>query len=392
MRLRLLGLAAFLAALSLSVPITSGALLSGSWSGNAAAPDDLVASVLSSPSAAARALTGLAQGLGSAPAPVTIGNQIAGSFGDATGHSAQSHLVYAVNSRVWWLFTLTSANDSSGGANHVVKAYVSSGPDLTTATWAAAADSPGAAAGSPNAALRGGRSLGVAYLNNSPTDVIHADISMAFDGQNGRTGHIRAVVTGTTIAWSTWNFFDEPAATWTEPHANVIGVSSGKFIHTGGPILQQEVDANARKSTNADTGNSWVSGFSAPVVIDGTMLNQENGMAFAPLANNVMLAVYDNGQNVEPNQTNLRYKRSNANGVWPSIVVGSQMGGDGNVFATNATINQNDWAVVPVSTTQIFAFRRKAGGGVDGASYSVTGNSWSAMTPAPPAFGQGQAF
>src|SRR5262249_42938634 len=127
--------------------------------------------------------------------------------------------------------------------------------------------------------------------------------------------------------------------------------------------------------------------------IDGTMVNQENGMAFAPLANNVMLAVYDNGLSAEPNQTNLRYKKSNANGVWPSIVVGSQMGGDGNVFATNATINQNDWAVVPVTTTQIFAFRRKANGtGVDGASYNAAANSWSAMTPAPPAFGSGQAF
>ncbi len=233
-------------------------------------------------------------------------------------------------------------------------------------------DSPAVPAGSPNQSLGGGRSLGIAYLNNSPVDVIHADISMAFDGQDGRTGHIRAVVTGTSITWASWNFFDEGAATWTLPRANTIGVSTGKFIHTGGPILQQEVDANARKSNNADTGSSWTSGFSLPAVIDGSMLNQDNALAFAPLANNVMLAVYDNGQNVEPNQTNLRYKRSNANGVWPGITVGSQLGGDGNVFATNAVINQNDWALVPVSTSQIFVFRRKANGtGVDAASYNV---------------------
>ena len=91
---------------------------------------------------------------------------------------------------------------------------------------------------------------------------------MAFDGQDGRTGHIRAVVNGTAITWSSWNAFDEPAATWTLPRANTIGVSSGKFIHTGGPILQQEVDANVRKSNNADTGSTWTSGFSAPVVVD----------------------------------------------------------------------------------------------------------------------------
>ena len=50
----------------------------------------------------------------------------------------------AANAGVWWLFTLTSAADSAGGSNHIVKAYRSSGADLTTAVWTAAADSPGA--------------------------------------------------------------------------------------------------------------------------------------------------------------------------------------------------------------------------------------------------------
>jgi Bacterial Ig domain/PASTA domain len=329
----------------------------------------------------------------SAASPVPIGDLLAGTFKDATGHSAQSHLVYAANSRVWWLFTLTSNADTQGGSTHVVKSFRSSGPDLTTATWTAGADSPALAAGSPNQSLGGGRSLGIAYLNNNPTDVIHADVSMAFDGQDGRTGHVRAVVTGTSITWSSWNVFDEGAATWTLPRGNTIGVSSGKFIHTGGPILQQEVDTNARKSNNADTGSTWTSGFSAPAVIDGSMANQNNALAFAPLASNVMLAVYDNGQGTEPNLTNLRYERSNANGTWSGIVVGSQIGGDGNVFSTNATINQNDWALVSVSTTEIYVFRRKSNGsGVDAASYNSAANTWSAMSPAPPSFGAGQSF
>ena len=77
-------------------------------------------------------------------APVAVGALAAGSFGDASGHSAQSHLVYAANAGVWWLFTLTSSADSVGGPNHIVKAYRSSSPDLATATWTAATDSPGA--------------------------------------------------------------------------------------------------------------------------------------------------------------------------------------------------------------------------------------------------------
>src|SRR5690348_5523265 len=50
--------------------------------------------------------------------PITIGNQVAGSFIDATGNPAQSHLVFAVNSNVWWLFTLTSNADGPGYTNH----------------------------------------------------------------------------------------------------------------------------------------------------------------------------------------------------------------------------------------------------------------------------------
>ena len=196
--------------------------------------------------------------------PVVIGAQIAGTFADASGHSGQSHLFYAVNAGVWWLLTLTSSADSQGGANHLVKAYYSSGPDLATATWTAAANSPGAAtAQSANCSscfMGGGRALGVAYLNNAPTDVVHAEVAMAFDGQNGLTAHIRATVTATSIQWSTWGYFDAPAATWTTPRSVSLGVSNGKFIHSGGPILQQEVDANVRVSSQPDTGATWVKG------------------------------------------------------------------------------------------------------------------------------------
>jgi hypothetical protein len=206
MRLRVVVLAVLTAALSVYVPASWDRLLAG------ALPLDASGGVPrfrlpAARAAAAPALQGAILGI---PAPVSAGSLIAGTFDDATGHSSQSHLIYAANSRVWWLFTLTSAADSEGGTNHVIKAFRSSGPDLATATWIAAGDSPAAASGSPNGSLGGGRSLGIAYLNNSPVDVVHADISMAFDGQDGRTGHIRAVVTGTTITWAGWNFFPPP--------------------------------------------------------------------------------------------------------------------------------------------------------------------------------------
>ena len=51
--------------------------------------------------------------------------------------------------------------------------------------------------------MGGGRALGVAYVNNAPTDVIHAEVAMAADGQDGITGHIRARLTATGITWET---------------------------------------------------------------------------------------------------------------------------------------------------------------------------------------------
>src|SRR3954470_7436308 len=81
-----------------------------------------------------------------AATPAIVGSQIAGTFGDASGHSGQSHLFYAANAGVWWLLTLSSSTDSVGGTNHSIKAYRSSGPDLASATWTAAASSPGASA------------------------------------------------------------------------------------------------------------------------------------------------------------------------------------------------------------------------------------------------------
>jgi hypothetical protein len=347
-------------------------------------------------------------GVAAVAAPIVIGRQIAGTLSDATGHSAQSHLIYAANAGVWWLFTLTSAADSVGGSNHSVKAYRSSGSDLATATWTAATGSPGASsAASVNCGkcfMGDGRALSVAYVNNAPTDAVHVELALAADGQNGLTGHIRATVTATTIGWDEWNYHDEAAATWTSPRATALGVSTGKFIHSGGPILQQEVDANARMSRSPDISTMWTSGFSGVSVIDNSMIHQSNALAFAPLANNAMLAVYDNGGGVstcyncgqvgvpEPNLSNLGFKRSNADGSWPPVVVASQGGGDGNVFSTEATIDQNDWALVAHSTTAIYAFRSNAAAtGIEATAYNAATNRWAAFTP-PPLLGAGQAL
>ena len=327
--------------------ITGAGLLPGTI-GNAASDSVPPGFVISqSPAAGSQIAAGSAVNIVvsvGAATPVVIGTQIAGTYGDASGHSGQSHLFYAENAQVWWLLTLTSSGDTPGGANHLVKAYVSSGPDLATATWTAAANSPGATTAQSgncsNCVMASGQALGVAYVNNAPTDAVHAEIAMAFDGQDGITAHMRATVTATAIQWSTWGYYTAPAATWSTPRGVALGVSTGKFIHSGGPILQQQVDANARVSTQADTGAIWTNSFSGVSVIDNSMSHQSNAMTFAPLAANRMLAVYDNGGGQspcylcdsgipEPDLTNLGYSRSNVDGSWPGVPIGSQGRGDG---------------------------------------------------------------
>ena len=72
--------------------------------------------------------------------------------------------------------------------------------------------------------------------------------------------------------------------------------------------------------------------------------------------------------------------------------IGSQGSGDGWVFATDATINQNDWALIARDTATIHAFRRNAAGtGLDAAVYDAAANTWSAFA-APPLFGAGQSL
>src|SRR4051812_49290182 len=135
------------------------------------------------------------------------------------------------------------------------------------------------------------------------------------------------------------------------------------------------------------------------------MTNQSNAFTFAPLVGETMLAIYDDGGGVscgyncvptsspaEPNMSNLGFKRSNADGSWPGVLPASQGPGDGQVFASSATINQNDWCLAPLNSSTVYAFRRNvAGTGFDAASYSAGTNHWSPMTVAPPALGAGQA-
>ena len=370
------------------------------------------------PVAAGTAAGALSAAAETSAAPATVGTFIAGTFNDATGHSAQSHLVYAPNAGVWWLFTLSSAHDSFG--DHTVRSYFSSGPNLTTATWTAAAPSPHLAnAGfATDSVFAGGRSLGAAALSIAGADYAHLFASTAFDGQVSSNGHIRARLGANAITWGTWNNPGSPntASEWQGPansghppsaastHSswgNVIGISTGGFIHHSSVTMDQEVDCNIGRSTNADVGAAWTNGFgtnavgasppNTTAVIDKSMLFECKSLAFAPLPSNVMLAVYSNGAVAQPSLTNLRFQKSGANGTWTNIATSG--GGNGKVFSTDATVDANDWALVPVSTSTVYAFRRNASGaGRRRRPVRARLEHVDSDAAAPPAFGAGRTF
>src|SRR4029079_2587830 len=270
-------------------------------------------------------ITVAAAGGGGTATPVKIGTQIGGAWKDQTGHSGQSHLVYAPNSGIWWLFTLSSAHDAFG--DQTVQAYRSSGSDLSTATWTQAATSPNMAmaGGATNSLMAGGRSLGVALRTIGTNDYVHIFVSAAVDGQVSSNGHIRAQLGASSITWGGWNNPGSPntASEYNGPPGtggsslstntswgNSVGISTGGFIHHFSVTMDQEVDCAVGRSTNSDNTATWTNGFGNNVsptgangtsppwttaVIDKTMSNQCKVLAFAPLASDAMLAVYSNG-------------------------------------------------------------------------------------------------
>src|SRR4029078_9076581 len=148
---------------------------------------------------------------------------------------------------------------------------------------------------------------------------------------------------------------------------NSVGISTGGYIHHFSVTMDQEVDCGVGRSTNPDIAAAWSKDFGSNVsptgkagtsppwttaVIDKTMVHECKALTFAPLASDAMLAVTGNGALPPPQLTNLRYQQSGASGTWTNISA-STGGGNGSVFAADATIDQNDSALVSVTTTQI---------------------------------------
>jgi hypothetical protein len=268
-------------------------------------------------------------------------------FSDASGAGNQSHLVYAANQGRWWLFVIKTKTAT------VVSSYVSSSNDLTTATWATSTDSP-AFPTSRALSTNDQRNLACLSLTNGSTDAVHVSVGIGPSASGtGYTEHIRATFTGTSaITWESWGETASAAVdTWGAVKGNALGKSTDGHIHESNLSVMQGQDANARLSTNVDTGATWTTGFGAIVFTDSSMANFCNAYAYAPLASAAMALVYDNGGAARPNGTGLRYNKYTSGTSWPTTA-------SADVGIGTTSQDFNDWCLCGVDTTHVYAFRR----------------------------------
>jgi hypothetical protein len=296
---------------------------------------------------------------------------------DGTGHGNQSHLFYNANQKRWWCFLFLSKTAT------VLSCYVSSQADIRPgngATWSAGTDSP-VFPTSRALSANDQRNLACVAFANGSTDVVHASVGIAQSGaaQAGFTEHIRATFTGAAgITWESWTELSSATGTWEAVKGNALGRSDGSgFIHEMALTFNNSADPNLRLSTAGDKVAAWSStAFGALTQLEAVS-NQTNQGAFAPLAGDAMLVVYENGGAASPNLTNLRWVKypTGSGATWPT--------GGANVFAANSTQDSNDWCLCSVNLNAAYCIRRTGTTTFEMSFFN--GTSWQVVS-APPVF------
>lgn len=295
-----------------------------------------------------------------------------------------------------------------------VHAYVSSGSDLSTATWSEATGSPspniasttsigfgiGVPGGSNNVGGAGqyptdGRMLPVAIASASGVDVVM--VGTQIDSHYFQATIRARITAATTIAWDsavsgsdTWNDNTAPGMDCVPqfPDGFSLGYSS-----TG--LWWQMQDQNGRiavgyAANSADPGTSnfnpnWQgnNGAGAPSSFD-TGAGDTCQSALIPLASGFMLAVYCAGNTASPagagnaTQTGLRFAESASATQWPTTSTGAAVP---NLSATSN--DPNDWGIVARTNTDIHVVRRNAATTLEQVRYTGHSGSWGAKVTLP---------
>jgi hypothetical protein len=250
----------------------------------------------------------------------------AGSVSTATGLAQQTHLVYAQNGALWWLFYFDSKDPT------LLKTR--SSPDF--ATW-----SDGAALTLPYVHGNEGRDFSVAYASLGGTDLVHVTLSFIENGSNLHHFHARAVIAQGLIT------FDTPFELAATPNASTNGVdpdgpvtvvgTDGFVEDFSGFVFNVRGDGggvgneSAWRSTRADTGGAWSESWGGLQLLE-IVPNYANARGVLTQSAGGLVAFWENGSS-EPHPDNIDF--AFWTGAWS----------DAGPIGANLSQDSNDWTV-----------------------------------------------
>ncbi len=279
-----------------------------------------------------------------------------GAVSTATGLAMQTHVIYAVNTHTWWLFTIDSADPA------LLKTRYST----DFCNW-----SDGAALTLPYPHANEGRNFSVAYSDIAGDDVVHISFSHYVSATARYHTHTRAVISGTTITYDTPALvcsYLESTSYLIDPDGPATGVGTDGvvtdltgWIDEGGGHID---DALAWRSVQADNGSTWSNTWGTyslltyvPYVV--------NARAITPLLGGSMLTFWDDAS-AEPNPDNVQWALWSGT-AWSSVAY---------VFPDETAQGVNDWSILQMLPTDVHAVRRTLANTFEHERFN--GSTWSA--------------
>lgn len=268
--------------------------------------------------------------------PVTIAS--AGSVSAATGNAQQTHVVWAIGAKRWWLFYID--DDST----HL---KTRSSPDFVT--W-----SDGPSLGLTHQNAKEARNFSVSYASIGGSDVVHVAFSHVETGTLFHT-HTRGVISGSSITWSNPIEVCQISAgpSGADGTATIV-TSSGDVWDSTGFVISQNSTAghfneDVFRASATDTGAAWTASFAQTTVeiVDTATNNRTFVQGVAPVA------FWEKGDQ-DPVPTNVRV--SSFVTSWSSPV---------DVFAASAAQDANDWDAVALASGEVHVVRALQSGGYE---------------------------
>src|SRR5215472_3906535 len=288
---------------------------------------------------------------------------------------------------------------------NLIRAWVSSSSDLTTATWSEATGSSGgitfptgqlnwaggdSVAGGAGLNPADGRLWAVGYGSVSSKDVVYlqAQTNIHWLQNMGR-----ATLSGSTITWDT-NGNGTGTNQWFVPGASQDGIatfpsgldvalstSGPKWASVGGNWAPNN-DANGVFNQTNETGgaNPTVAWDSTTETYDSTINNNWGGGVVA-LGSGFMLSVFVDGGTTDTTgkvYNNLRYAESASATGWPTTNTGAAIPN-----LSSASNDPDDWGIVARTTTDVHVIRRNSGTALEQIRYSGHNGSWGSKVNLP---------